>query len=610
MPQREGVAVSALNADVVGYSRLMADDRDATSDAMASARDLVDASVREHEGRLINFVGDNFMAVFEQPMDAVRAAIAIATALEHANAALPRARWLRFRMGIETGEALVTQGNYEGDVLNVAARIQALAPLGGLSVSGNVYRALDEPELRFRPVGARRLKNIPEPVEIYQFADLPTQGSEDVVSGLALDFPSVAVLPLHAESAGADVAAVSPVIREDLLHRLSAIPELVVVDAAGADPGARARYMLECGVYQVGSRVRVHATLFDVTTMNVVKALKETGPAEQLLELSETLAERVGRTVEVELVAGAPAGIYAELGDAESIQKIYMGWYHLRSFTAEGWQAGRTLFGEVATAHPDMPYGWVLAAFANWMGVSYGWAADAEHTLELARTQAEHGRRVGDPTGLGQAVTAAVLMSTGRIREAMDTVEGLEITRPTCDVTYGLEGSLKRYLGRWEESVGLMDRAMRLTAVNKPWYPTVKASSLLLGTRADQAAATAESVLEYQPANVEALLVLAAAQVDLGLLRRARATAATIRERFPDLDVAHWLEQQPYQDPDLIARWKADSQTSASSRPAEPPARRAAAVRCRSAGRCRPHRDRPAHPPPDPQRRAAARGAG
>ena len=302
----------------------------------------------------------------------------------------------------------------------------------------------------------------------------------------------------------------------------------------------------------------MHATLFDVTTMNVVKALKETGAVEQLLELSEALADRVGRAVEVELVVGAPAGLYAELGDAESIQKIYMGWYHLRSFTAEGWLQARTLFGEVAAAHPDMPQGWSLAAFANWMGMSQGWAADPGGTLELARTQAEHARRVGDPTGLGQAVTAAVMMSTGRISEAMDEVEGLQITRPTCDVTYGLEGSLKRYLGRWEEAVGLMDRAMRLTAVNKPWYPTVKASSLLLGTRPDQAAATAESVLEYQPANVEALLVLAAAQVDLGLLRRARATAATIREQFPDLDVARWLEHQPYQDPDLIARWRAD----------------------------------------------------
>jgi adenylate cyclase len=557
-PERERVALTALNADVVGYSRLMADDRDATSDAMGAARRTVDAAVREHGGRLVNFVGDNFMAVFDEPMPAVRAAIAITTALEQSNADLQPARRLRFRMGIETGEALITQDDYQGDVLNVAARIQALAPTGGLSVSGAVYRALDEPALRFRSAGTRRLKNIPEPVEVYQFADLPTGGDAEVPTELALAFPCVAVLPLHAESVAAEIAAVSPVIREDLLHRLAAIPELEVLDAADADPGAKARYMLESGVYQLGNRVRVHATLFDVTTMNVVKAHKETGAVEDLLELSETLADQVGRTVEVELVTGAPAGLYAELGDAASIQKIYLGWYHLRSFTAEGWQQARTLLGEVADAHPDMPYGWVLAAYANWMGASHGWAADPDQTLELARSQAERGRQVGDPTGLGQAVVAAVQMSTGQIAEAVETVAGLEITRPTCDVTYGLEGSLKRYLGQWEEAIGLMDRAMRLTAVTKPWYPTVKASSLLIGTRPEQAAATAESVLEFQPANVEALLVLAAAQVELGLRRRAQATAAAFRQQFPSLQVSDWLAHQPYQDPELVDRWKAD----------------------------------------------------
>ncbi len=536
----------------------MADDRDATSDAMSAARALVEATVDAHAGRLVNFVGDNFMAVFDRPIAAVRAAIAIATALEQTNAGVPQARWLRFRMGIETGEALITQGNYEGDVLNIAARIQSLAPAGGLSVSGTVYRALDEPALRFRAAGSRRLKNIPEPVEVYQFADLPTQGAEEIPTELALAFPSVAVLPLHAESVAPDIAAASQVIREDLLHRLAAIPELEVLDTTDANAGGKARYMLECGVYQIGNRVRVHATLFDVTTMNVVKAHKETGDVEQLLDLSEALSERVGRTVEVELVAGAPAGLYAELGDAESIQKIYMGWFHLRSFTAEGWQQARTLLGEVAERHPDMPYGWVLAAFANWMGASHGWAPDPEQTLELARSQAERGRQVGDPTGLGQAVVAAVLMSTGHIQEAVQTVAGLEITRPTCDVTYGLEGSLKRYLGEWEEAVGLMDRAMRLTAVNKPWYPTVKASSLLIGTRPEQAAATAESVLEYQPANIEALLVLAAAQVELGLPRRARATAETIRRQFPGLRVSEWLSHQPYQHAESIDRWRAD----------------------------------------------------
>ena len=103
-----------------------------------------------------------------------------------------------------------------------------------------------------------------------------------------------------------------------------------------------------------------------------------------------------------------------------------------------------------------------------------------------------------------------------------------------------------------------MDRAMRLTGVNKPWYPTVKACSLLVGGRAEQAAELAEAVLEHQPHNLEALIVLAAAQAEMGLERRARATAQIIHDRFPAVDVEAWLDSNPYQDRDLVDRWKGE----------------------------------------------------
>ena len=149
-------------------------------------------------------------------------------------------------------------------------------------------------------------------------------------------------------------------------------------------------------------------------------------------------------------------------------------------------------------------------------------------------------------------------MSQGRAEEALEAIENVEIIRPTCDVTFGLEGSVRRYLGQWEKAIDLTDVAMRLTGVNKPWYPTVKACSLYMGGRVEEAAFVAEMVLEHQPHNLEALLVLTAAQVELGLDRRARATAELIRERYPAVDVAQWIEANPYQGRDMVERWKAD----------------------------------------------------
>jgi adenylate cyclase len=553
----------ALNADVVGYSRLIADDLEAMTATMDEYRDLVERHLRENSGSLVNFVGDNFMAVFTDAMDAMRAAIAITSEIEMRNTPRASTSRTRFRMGMDQGVVAVSSEEYFGDALNIAARIQAIALPGGISVSGRVYQALDEPSLRFRSIGRRRLKNIPEDVDIYEFADLP--GDESAPPGhrsLALESPTVAVLPIHAETVDESVRATAAILRADLIHRLARIPNLKVVDAvaepADGGTGDAARYIIETGVHQVGDNVRVYATVVDVASMNVVKTHKWTAKAADLFGLSDELADEVGRALEVDLIIGEPAGIYADLEDPVAIEQVYLGWYHLTSGTPEGWARSLELFGKVARAHPDQAYGHVLSAFANWMGATSGFAREPDETLLLARDQARLGLAAGDPTGLAGTVEAAVLLAQGRGQEALEMIEGTEVLRPTCDVTYGLEGSVRRYLGEWDKAIDLTDKAMRLTGVNKPWYPTVKACSLFMGGKVEQAAALAEMVLEHQPRNLEALLVLTAAQVELGLDRRARASAELIRERYPTVDVAVWLDESPYQGREVVDRWRND----------------------------------------------------
>jgi adenylate cyclase len=553
----------ALNADVVGYSGLLADDFDSTTATMEEYRGLVDELIEERGGTLVQFVGDSFMALFDDATDAVQAAIAVTAAIEARNDGVPKGRVVRFRMGIHQGEVADVGGQYHGDALNIAARIQALARPGGVSVSARVYQALDEPALRFRTIGPQSLKNIPEQVEVYEFADLPSDGAITTERrSLSLEAPTLAVLPIHTEMVDDPTRAAAAVIRGDLIHRLARVPELALIDS-GSEPGvdqirASARYILESGIHQLGEQVRVYVTLFDVTTFNVVKSHKWTAKADELFDLSDRLADEVARMVEVELIVGEVAGLYAELDDPEAIEKIYLGWYHLRTDTPEGWARALDLFGEVARTHPDQPYGHVLSAFASWLGASSGWSSDPEQALLTARQQAEAGSAVGDQTGLAMAVIAAVLMSQGKLEESLAALDRLEIVRPTCDVTYGLEGSLRRYMGQWEKAVDLINVAMRLTGITKPWYPTVKACSLFTGGRLDQAASIAESVLEYQPNNLEALLVLAAAQRELKMDRRAQATAELIKERFPSVDVEAWLEASPYKDHGVVERWRDD----------------------------------------------------
>lgn len=536
----------------------MADDFETTTATMEQYHTMVEDEVETNHGRLVNFVGDNFMAVFDEATAAMKTAITITTKIEQRNHDLPENSWVRFRMGLDTGDVTLAGDQWFGEPLNVASRVQTIAPAGGIGITGRVYQALDEPSLRFRSTGRKDLKGIPEQISVYEYEDLPTdRAGVSSDTDLSLGTPTVAVLPIHVGPDDGPLSEPARLFRGDLIYRLAQVPHLDVVDA-DVDRAAPARYMIELGIAPAGPDARIYARVIDVRRMTGVKAHRWTVALDELADRSDSMAEEVARSLEVELVVGAPAGLYAELNDPVAIGKIYLGWYHLTEANRESWTQARDLFGEVAEAHPEQPYGHVLSAFANWVGADTGWAADPKATLQLASDQAATSLALGDPTGMAKTVEAAVLLSQGRAEEALGAMDEVRIERPTCDVTFGLDGSVRRYLGQWDQSIESLDTAMRLTGMTKPWYPTVKACALYHGGHWDQAAATAEKVLEYQPNNLEALLVLAAAQKELGLDRRARATGDLVKERFPAVEVASWIDSHPYQVPAVVEHWKKD----------------------------------------------------
>jgi adenylate cyclase len=536
---------------------------------MSEARAIVDEGIAEADGTLVNFVGDNFMAVFDESEPAVRAAITITNALAAKNALVPEYQRLRFRMGVDKGTVVIDDdGSYLGDALNIAARIQSIAQPGGLSVSGDVYRALDEPALRFRSKGRQRLKNIPEQIEVYDFADLPSKDDTAVTPTrpLALDTPKVAIAPMHLEGASSELQSMASFLLSDVVSGLVGLRNLDVVDVTQTmgqsqtedEVASNVRYVLYSGIVQVGNRVRLWAQALEVLTQNALWAHKWDTDVDSLLDVADQFAEEIVRAFEVELIVGEPARIYHELADPRAVAKVYETYYHLTSGTASGWKRALEIAEGLKAELPDSMLGVVMLSFTNWIGAAQGFSEDPEQSLMDATLDAERAIEFGDETGLASMIMAAITLAQGDAESALDRVTSAKVTRPTCDLTWAVEASVRRYLGQWEEAVELVDQAMGLSPVNKPWYPTVLASSYYVGGRYEQAAAVAEEVLEFQPQNIEALLVLAASQSELGLERRARATGNLIRERFPQANISEWLTSNPYQDDRFIERWMKD----------------------------------------------------
>jgi adenylate cyclase len=553
-----------LNADIASYSRLMADDEAATVAAVRVYQRLVEEAVGAADGTMVNFVGDSFTAVFGDAAAAMRAAIAICRVVRQHNRPLPRTRRMYFRLGLDAGEVVVADdGRYFGDPLNIAARIQAIAEAGGINVTDAVYRELDEPALRLISLGRRRLKNIPEPVRVYRLAGVAVSDGQDRDSAARIPAASIAVLPIMSgdDTATRDIAAA---LRLDLISALARNPALRVIDVQAGEPGGGrspdahggAAYILTTGVVRSGTRLRAYADLVETATINRVWSQRWEGGTDDVFALQDAVSGDTLRALEVELVIGEPARIYRAVLDDRALEHVYRGWHHMTVGTRVALRRAVEHFTAVMRSHPRSPIGPALAAFALWWALSQDLSDDPVGDRAQAEAWARQGMGLDDETGLSHMIVAALRLHVGGDLDAAlsEAREALR-RRPTCDVTFVVEASVQRYLGAWEAAVEACRRALELVSMPQPWHGTVLASAYYVGARYHEAAEAAEGVLQADPDNLQALLVLAAAQQGLRLPRRARATAATIMHRFPHVRCVDLAAHHPYRDPAILRRW-------------------------------------------------------
>jgi class 3 adenylate cyclase len=158
-------------ADIAGYSRLVAEDEEETLRRLASYRLVTDDFIAKGGGRIFNTAGDAVLAEFPSAVEAVRCAIDIQESLRTRNMAYPPSRQMAFRIGITIGDVVERDGDLLGDGVNIAARLEGLAEVGGICISRAVHEQVaNKLSVQFADIGAQEVKNIPTPVHAYMVA--------------------------------------------------------------------------------------------------------------------------------------------------------------------------------------------------------------------------------------------------------------------------------------------------------------------------------------------------------------------------------------------------------------------------------------------------------
>jgi class 3 adenylate cyclase len=168
-------------ADIAGYSRLVAEDEEETLRRLASYRLVTDDFIARAGGRIFNTAGDAVLAEFPSAVEAVRCAIDIQESLRTRNMAYPASRQMSFRIGITIGDVVERDGDLLGDGVNIAARLEGLAEVGGICISRAVHEQVaNKLSVQFADIGAQEVKNIPTPVHAYMVAMRREDGTYSV----------------------------------------------------------------------------------------------------------------------------------------------------------------------------------------------------------------------------------------------------------------------------------------------------------------------------------------------------------------------------------------------------------------------------------------------
>jgi len=463
-PDRRLTTIVAL--DVAGYSARTAKDEDASTGEIAVLRDRVDASCQRHGGRLFNSAGDGFMLEFPTVSGALAAAEELA-----------RSTPPTVRVGVHLGEVRVlANGDLLGHGVNVAARLQALAPPGGVLVSADVRRAIRGGfAARLADRGEVRLEKMDETLQVYILSPLsdapgapppsaalaaPPQASRRRFLWLAapaalavgaggygawratrattLVNPRVAVLPFDNLSADPQLGYFADGLSEDILNGLVRVGGMRVTarDSAFSFRGAQkvragralgADYVLDGSVLRDGARLRVNARLTDVARRQALWSETYDRGLDQGLQVEDEIAAQVASALKVRFAG--PAASARQAIDPEAYDLYLKGRAASRTHTPETVRRGRELLQAAVWRAPTFADAWLELA------------TNCSRTMMLEPLAAQlRDQQVG--------------LAAARRAQALD---------PRRGAAYAVESTLTPFFHHWAEKDALLKRSLALS---------------------------------------------------------------------------------------------------------------------------------------------------
>jgi TolB-like protein/class 3 adenylate cyclase/Flp pilus assembly protein TadD len=572
-----------LAADVVGYSRLMQDDDQGTLRDLTERRVVFAERVAARRGRIVNAPGDSILAEFPSVVDAVECAVDIQRELAARNAAVPEARRMQFRIGVNLGDVLVEGDGIFGDGVNIAARLESLCDPGGVNVSASAYEQVrDKLGYRFIDRGEQQVKNIARPVHVYGI-DLRAQGVFPkrkayfgrrkafallgvVAIGLAAFIAGpeiakrlrkppeaaaaiIAVLPFANQSGDAKRDYFSDGVTEDIINALGRFSGLRVIAHSAVQPykGRKSsneeisrelgvRYIVQGSVREAGGRLRVGVELSDAAKGTLLWSERYEGEGMEVFEIQDRIVRNVAGALAVKLTSLEQQRAISKPPESMEAYDLVL---RARELLPRGERVtnreARALLAHALRLSPNYAEAHAALADAEMQRALFGWIEDPAEALRRSEEAAQHAIGLGDPGAAARAhgVLGSLYTFTGKFDAALLEADRAIELNGSDALARSLRGGILLWTGRIEESISSSEAARRFDPRFSRESGFNLALAYYLAGRYREAVETAEATLRGLPEVSFIEAVRAAALAQLGQVEEAQRAAAQVRRLDP-----------------------------------------------------------------------------
>jgi TolB-like protein/class 3 adenylate cyclase/tetratricopeptide (TPR) repeat protein len=555
-----------LSADVVGYSRLMAEDETGTIRTLTAYREQIATLVREHRGRIVDSPGDNVLAEFPNALESVQAAVEIQRVIQARNADLPAERRMEFRIGIHLGDVMVEGERIYGDGVNIAARLEGLAKPGGVCISRTVYEQVERKvKVDLEDLGEQTLKNIERPVHVYGMKlVLPTTGPAEPHKALPgmddLTVPgfrghaAIAVLPFDNLSGDPEQDYFADGIAEDLLTRLSSWRDFPViarnssfvykdqsVDVKRVSRELGVRYVVEGSIRKAGDQVRISVQLIDATTGAHVWADRYDRNLGDVFALQDEIANAIVASIHPELwKSEKERAARKDPRNLDAWDCLMRGMWHLNNVSKEENAEARALFQRAIELDPHLVRAYTGLAGTHYSDIYLQWTNSPSESAQEMERAAQKALVLDGKDPYAHLMSGYAYRFAGKRDKAIGAFQTAAQLNPSLSAAHYTLGITFALIGRADDAIASLDQAMRLSPHDPFMWLFLNGMALahVAAERYEDAIQWAERSLQWRPDWPITHLVLAGSYAQLEQMDEARAAAQELLRLNPDFSLA------------------------------------------------------------------------